>query len=194
MKVKYLLAMDCDEQGYRDTSGYCHRCKNAFHRREEFDLDDEEGLTKAIACFIEEYPQGDYEIYVIQSHREWNQDEFEGGGTMDLVWGPDLDFKESNSQVYKFLGSEKYQPLLTSIYAGLGIPPTLTGSEQDDEHEKKMSRIGQEAKSLAQKIKEEKRLKEKEEENKRIIAESKRIKEQDLKKLEELRAKYEQDN
>ena len=51
-----------------------------------------------------------------------------GGGTMDLVWGPELDFKESNSQVYKFLGSEKYQPVLTSIYAGLGIPPTLTGA------------------------------------------------------------------
>jgi hypothetical protein len=51
-----------------------------------------------------------------------------GGGTMDLVWGPELDFKESQSQVYKFLGSEKYQPVLTSIYAGLGIPPTLTGA------------------------------------------------------------------
>lgn len=51
-----------------------------------------------------------------------------GGGTMDLVWGPDLKFQESNSQVYKFLGSEKYQPVLTSIYAGLGIPPTLTGA------------------------------------------------------------------
>lgn len=51
-----------------------------------------------------------------------------GGGTMDLVWGPELDFKESQSQVYKFLGSEKYQPVLASIYAGLGIPPTLTGS------------------------------------------------------------------
>lgn len=51
-----------------------------------------------------------------------------GGGTMDLVWGPELSFKESNSQVYKFLGSEKYQPVLTSIYAGLGIPPTLTGA------------------------------------------------------------------
>lgn len=50
-----------------------------------------------------------------------------GGGTMDLVWGPELDFKESNSQAYKFLGNEKYQPVLTSIYAGLGIPPTLTG-------------------------------------------------------------------
>ena len=50
-----------------------------------------------------------------------------GGGTMDLVWGPELKFQESNSQVYRFLGSEKYQPVLTSIYAGLGIPPTLTG-------------------------------------------------------------------
>ena len=50
-----------------------------------------------------------------------------GGGTMDLVWGPEIDFKESSTQVYRFLGSEKYQPVLTSIYAGLGIPPTLTG-------------------------------------------------------------------
>ena len=51
-----------------------------------------------------------------------------GGGTMDLVWGPELQFTESQSQVYKFLGSEKYQPVLTSVYAGLGIPPTLTGA------------------------------------------------------------------
>ena len=46
---------------------------------------------------------------------------------MVLVWGPELLFTESNSQVYRFLGSEKYQPVLTNIYAGLGIPPTLTG-------------------------------------------------------------------
>jgi hypothetical protein len=50
-----------------------------------------------------------------------------GGGTMELVWGPELKFTESNSQVYKFLGSEKYQSVLNSIYAGLGVPPTLTG-------------------------------------------------------------------
>lgn len=50
-----------------------------------------------------------------------------GGGTMDLVWGPEIEFQESNSQIYKFLGTEKYQPVLNSIYAGLGIPPTLTG-------------------------------------------------------------------
>ena len=51
-----------------------------------------------------------------------------GGGTMDLVWGPELDFKESATEVHRFLGAEKYQPVLTSIYAGLGIPPTLTGA------------------------------------------------------------------
>lgn len=50
-----------------------------------------------------------------------------GGGTMDLVWGPELKFTESNTQIYKFLGDEKYIPVLNAIYAGLGIPPTLTG-------------------------------------------------------------------
>ena len=50
-----------------------------------------------------------------------------GGGDLDLVWGPELSFQESNSQVYKFLGSEKYNSVLNSIYAGLGVPPTLTG-------------------------------------------------------------------
>lgn len=50
-----------------------------------------------------------------------------GGGTMELVWGPELSYTESNSQVYKFLGSEKYESVLNSIYAGLGVPPTLTG-------------------------------------------------------------------
>lgn len=50
-----------------------------------------------------------------------------GGGTMELVWGPELTFTESNSEVYKFLGSEKYNAVLNSIYAGLGVPPTLTG-------------------------------------------------------------------
>lgn len=51
-----------------------------------------------------------------------------GGGTMDLVWGPELTFKESESKVYQFLGSQKYEPVLNQIYGGLGIPPTLTGS------------------------------------------------------------------
>ena len=50
-----------------------------------------------------------------------------GGGTMELVWGPELSFKESSSEVYKFLGPDKYTAVLNSIYAGLGVPPTLTG-------------------------------------------------------------------
>lgn len=51
-----------------------------------------------------------------------------GGGTIDLVWGPDLKFQESSSQVYKFLGSEKYETTLNNIYDGMGIPSTLRSS------------------------------------------------------------------
>lgn len=51
-----------------------------------------------------------------------------GGGTMDLVWGPDIELQETSSEIYKFLGQEKYIPILNAIYAGLGIPPTLTGA------------------------------------------------------------------
>ena len=50
-----------------------------------------------------------------------------GGGVLNLVWGPELDFKESNTEVHHFLGKEKYEAILTLIYAGLGIPPTMTG-------------------------------------------------------------------
>ena len=50
-----------------------------------------------------------------------------GGGTMDLVWGPDIELIESRSEIYKFLGAEKFTPHLNNVYAGLGIPPTLTG-------------------------------------------------------------------
>ncbi len=51
-----------------------------------------------------------------------------GGGTMDLIWGPDIELLESNTNVHNFLGEAKYTPHLNSIYAGLGIPPTLTGT------------------------------------------------------------------
>lgn len=51
-----------------------------------------------------------------------------GGGTMDLVWGPDIELIESNTNVHQFLGEGKYIPHMNSIYAGLGIPPTLTGT------------------------------------------------------------------
>jgi hypothetical protein len=51
-----------------------------------------------------------------------------GGGTMDLVWGPDIELIESKTAVHQFLGEGKYTPHLNSVYAGLGIPPTLTGT------------------------------------------------------------------
>lgn len=48
-----------------------------------------------------------------------------GGGTLDLVWGPDLDFKESSTNVHQFLGEEKYRPTINAIYDGLGVPSSL---------------------------------------------------------------------
>lgn len=50
-----------------------------------------------------------------------------GGGTLDLVWGPDIEFIESDSNAYRFLGPEKYQSTLDAIYSGLGVPPALRG-------------------------------------------------------------------
>jgi hypothetical protein len=52
-----------------------------------------------------------------------------GGGVLELVWGPELKFTESNSQVWRFLGSEKYAATINAIYEGLGIPaPLRSGS------------------------------------------------------------------
>lgn len=51
-----------------------------------------------------------------------------GGGTMDVVWGPDIELIESKTNVHQFLGEAKYTPHLNNVYAGLGIPPTLTGT------------------------------------------------------------------
>lgn len=51
-----------------------------------------------------------------------------GGGTMDIVWGPAVELLETNSNTADVLGEEKYVPVLNSIYAGLGVPPSLTGT------------------------------------------------------------------
>lgn len=53
-----------------------------------------------------------------------------GGGSMDMVWGPELELLETSTDISKFLGSEKYEPTMTAIYEGLGIPPSLTGKNQ----------------------------------------------------------------
>lgn len=50
-----------------------------------------------------------------------------GGGTLDLIWGPDIELMESNTNVHQFLGEAKYTPHLEQMYIGLGIPPTLAG-------------------------------------------------------------------
>ena len=56
-----------------------------------------------------------------------------GGGVLDLVWGPELKFLESNSQVWRFLGAEKYATTINAIYEGLGIPaPLRAGTGQSN--------------------------------------------------------------
>lgn len=50
-----------------------------------------------------------------------------GGGSIDLIWGPELDLKETGTDVYRFLGEEKYRPVFANIYQGIGIPVTVSG-------------------------------------------------------------------
>ncbi len=52
-----------------------------------------------------------------------------GGGSKDLLWGPDIELIESKSEAYNFLGEKKYEAPLNAIYGGLGIPPLLTGTQ-----------------------------------------------------------------
>jgi len=51
-----------------------------------------------------------------------------GGGAFDIIWGPELSVEEYKTNVHQFLGEEKYKPVWNSIYAGLGVPPSLTGA------------------------------------------------------------------
>lgn len=56
---------------------------------------------------------------ILQSHT--------GVGTLDMIWGPDIELLETKTSVHQFLGSSKYEPTLNAIHAGLGVPQTLTG-------------------------------------------------------------------
>ncbi len=51
-----------------------------------------------------------------------------GAGVTDIVWGPDIKIHETNIDSHNFLGDGKYEGTLNNIYAGMGIPPTLTGT------------------------------------------------------------------
>jgi len=72
---QYLLVASCKKDGYWDTSGYCHWSKPAVYLESTFNLNDEEGLIKAIGCFKEEYPNGDYEIYVVKNFDWYDHEE-----------------------------------------------------------------------------------------------------------------------
>lgn len=50
-----------------------------------------------------------------------------GSGCFDLIWGPEIELQESKSEIYRFLGADKYTSVFQNIYMGLGIPPTLNG-------------------------------------------------------------------
>lgn len=49
------------------------------------------------------------------------------GGAMDFIWGPDLTIEETSTDLHQFLGSEKYQAVISSIHGGLGIPTSQGG-------------------------------------------------------------------
>lgn len=50
-----------------------------------------------------------------------------GGGAMDLIWDAAIDLVETKTDVANFLGAAKYEPVLKAVFAGLGIPQSLSG-------------------------------------------------------------------
>lgn len=49
-----------------------------------------------------------------------------GGGPIDLVWTPDIEIAQTETNVHQFLGSDKYGPILNAIYDGMGVPSSMT--------------------------------------------------------------------
>lgn len=49
------------------------------------------------------------------------------GGVMDLVWGPAISLSETSNSSHSFLGSAKYDPTVSSIKDGLGLPTMTAG-------------------------------------------------------------------
>ena len=52
------------------------------------------------------------------------------GGVKDIIWGPDIELIESDTNLYQFLGEEKYVPHISQVYEGLGIPTSFVGVGQ----------------------------------------------------------------
>lgn len=53
------------------------------------------------------------------------------GDTLDLVWNPAIKLIETSADLSSFLGEDKYKPVLSAIYSGLGIPSTLVAGGGD---------------------------------------------------------------
>ena len=51
-----------------------------------------------------------------------------GSGCTNILWGDGIELIESNSEFYKFLGWEKYEPPIERIYQGAGIRTTKGNS------------------------------------------------------------------
>jgi hypothetical protein len=89
--MKYLLVMHCEKDGYWDTSGYCCWSTPEYFRESEFDVDDKEGLTRAIASFKFEYPKGEISLYKIE----------------EMTWDDTNEFYETEYKLWG-LSREKY--------------------------------------------------------------------------------------
>lgn len=71
-EYNYLLTSFCPQDGYWDTSGYCHWSKDAQFYQESFDLDDEDGLAKALADL--KHDHAEYSISIVKN-LDWHDDE-----------------------------------------------------------------------------------------------------------------------
>lgn len=52
-----------------------------------------------------------------------------GSGMTTLMWGPDIEIKETKTDLHQFLGYDKYIPTIEKIYQGVGIPSLSSGGE-----------------------------------------------------------------
>lgn len=112
-----------------------HAILKPLFRMSKMELADDKALDGAISQ-VRLWRLGSFEYKVFPSREAINKlretlANIGSGDVMDIIWGPDLEFVESESKSYNFLKSEKYTQVMTQIYAGLGVPPSLTGSEND---------------------------------------------------------------
>lgn len=68
--------MYCKRDEYWDTSGQLRWSVPEFYKTEQFELNQKESVIKYIAEFIEEYPQGEYEIHLIHPYKDWDYDDY----------------------------------------------------------------------------------------------------------------------